>query len=51
MLRVWEARFDGPCELCERRIRPGDDVVRLPEDDGAEVVHAECAADNGYEVE
>ena len=26
-LSIWEARHEGPCELCERRIRPGDEVT------------------------
>lgn len=50
-LTYWEARYEGTCPINRDSIRIGDPVVRLPLEDGGEVVHAQCAADDGWLVD
>jgi hypothetical protein len=47
MPRIWRAEWDGECGLCDDPLHEGDECVNI---DG-EVVHADCAEENDYEVE
>lgn len=46
-MRTFEAKYDGPCGLCDGRIKEGEDVVYVDD----ELVHALCAEENGDEVQ
>lgn len=41
------ATYESTCELCGNRIHEEDEIVRVDD----EWVHAQCAEDEGYEVE
>lgn len=47
-LRIHIANFfSKQCGLCEREVQQGDDIVNVDD----EWCHADCAEDEGYEVE
>jgi hypothetical protein len=41
----------GRCAICQKPVRGDERIAKLPEEDGDEWVHAQCAMDAGYEVE
>lgn len=48
-LFVVDAEFRGTCSLCEESIDLDEQIVKLPFD--ADWVHAQCAEDEGHDVD
>jgi hypothetical protein len=46
-MKPWEATHSGRCGLCDLCINEGEEIVGVDD----EWVHADCAEEDGHEVE